>query len=105
MPFRIKACLGGGWVCWPPLLIVVRATGGPRLTRRFRAGINVVDKSRYRDPPRWPQKRTAVQRPLDSLLRRIRAAMPYVLLAIGICGMLYAYHTFSSHPVQYQRRY
>lgn len=105
MPFRIKARLGGGWVYWPPPSVVVGAKGEPRLTRKSHAVITMVDKSRYRDPARWPQKPTAVQRRLDFLLRRMRAALPYVLLTMGICGMLYAYHTFSSHSVQHQHPY
>lgn len=73
---------------------------GPRLTRKSRAVISVVDKSRYKDPPRWPRKPTAAQRRLDLLFRPIRAALPYVLLTIGLCGIVYAYHTFGAHPIQ-----
>ena len=63
----------------------------------------MVDKSRYKDPPRWPPQRTAGQRALGLLLRGILAAVPYVLLTIGICGVVYAYHRIGSHPVTYQR--
>lgn len=54
--------------------------------------MSMVDKSRYRDPPRWPPQRTASQRALALLLRGVLAALPYVVLAIGICGVVYAYH-------------
>ena len=54
--------------------------------------MSMVDKSRYRDPPRWPPQRTASQRALGLLLRGVLAALPYVVLAIGICGVVYAYH-------------
>lgn len=66
-------------------------------------GENMVDKSRYRDPPRWPPQRTAKQRALGLLSRGILALVPYVLLTLGICGIVYAYHRISPHPVTYQR--
>jgi hypothetical protein len=57
--------------------------------------MNVVDKSRYRDPPRWPPRRTANLRALGLVLRGILAALPYLVLAMGICGAVYAYrHVF-----------
>jgi hypothetical protein len=63
----------------------------------------MVDKSRYKDPSRWPPQRTANQRALGLLLRSILAAVPYVVLTIGIYGMVYAYHRISSRPVADQR--
>jgi hypothetical protein len=65
----------------------------------------MVDKSRYKDPSRWPPQRTANQRALGLLLRSILAAVPYVVLTIVICGIVYAYHRISPHPVAYQRWY
>ena len=66
-------------------------------------GETMVDKSRYKDPPRWPPQRTAKQRAVGLLMRGILMAVPYVLLTIGICGVVYAYHRIGSHPVTYQR--
>jgi hypothetical protein len=63
----------------------------------------MVDKSRYKDPSRWPPQRTANQRALGLLLRSMLAAVPYVVLTIGVCGIVYAYHRISAHPVAYQR--
>ena len=63
----------------------------------------MVDKSRYREPARWPPQRTTSQRALGLLLRGILAAVPYVVLMIGMCGIVYAYHRISPHPVAYQR--
>ena len=62
----------------------------------------MVDKSRYKDPPRWPRQRTANQRARGLLARGILAAVPYVVLALGICGIVYAYHRVGSHPVTHQ---
>ena len=62
----------------------------------------MVDKSRYKDPSRWPPQRTANQRALGLLARGILAAVPYLVLMLGICGIVYAYHRIGSHPVTYQ---